>query len=149
MEFNKTQGQSSERILVSSPHHPRLLLFRRMVTGFAIAASLAVAAQTNPPSPDKPLLLPNASRASDANDHTKTNDQQSRQKDFEAANTQRKKQIADDSALLLKLAADLKAEVDKTNKDTLSLAVIRKADAIERLAREVKEKMKLAVGGAN
>jgi hypothetical protein len=53
------------------------------------------------------------------------------------------KQFAEDSAKLLKMATDLKAEVDKTNKDTLSLSVIRKADEIERLARSVREKAKL------
>jgi hypothetical protein len=37
--------------------------------------------------------------------------------------------------------------VDKTNKDMLSLNVIRKADEIEKLAHSVKEKMKLTVGG--
>ena len=58
------------------------------------------------------------------------NEQASRQQSFEAANTERKKQIADDSEKLLKLATDLKTEVDKTSKDTLSLNVIRKADAI-------------------
>jgi hypothetical protein len=67
--------------------------------------------------------------------------------DYAAANAERKKQIAEDSAMLLKLATDLKAEVDKTGKDTLSLNVIRKADEIERLAHNVKEKMKLTVGG--
>jgi hypothetical protein len=40
------------------------------------------------------------------------------------------------------MAVELKAEVDKTNKDTLSLSVIRKADAIEKLAKTVKDKMK-------
>jgi hypothetical protein len=73
---------------------------------------------------------------------------QTKKQDFEAANAERKKQIADDTAKLLKLAADLKVEVDKTNKDTLSLSVIRKADEIERLAHNVKEKMKLSVGEA-
>jgi hypothetical protein len=63
--------------------------------------------------------------------------------DFTAANAERKKQIADDSTKLLKLATDLKTEVDKTTKDTLSLNVIRKADEIEKLAHDVKEKMKL------
>jgi hypothetical protein len=63
---------------------------------------------------------------------------------MDAANLERRRQIADDSARLLKLATDLKAEVDKTTKDTLSLGVIRKADEIERLAHDVKEKMKLA-----
>jgi hypothetical protein len=69
--------------------------------------------------------------------------QQATKKNFDAANVERKKQIADDSARLLKLATELKAEVDKTTKDTLSIGVIRKAEEIERLAHAVKEKMKL------
>jgi hypothetical protein len=60
-----------------------------------------------------------------------------------AASTQRKTQIADDTAKLLKLATDLKTEVDKTDKDTLSVNVIRKADEIEKLAHSVREKTKL------
>jgi hypothetical protein len=56
--------------------------------------------------------------------------------------SERKKQIADESAQLLTMALALKAEVDKTTKDTLSLDVIRKAEQIERLAKSVKEKMK-------
>jgi len=80
---------------------------------------------------------------SDANAQMQIRDQQTRQQSFEAANAERKKQIADNSARLLKLATDLKAEVDKTTKDTLSLNVIRKADEIERLAHNVKGKMTL------
>ena len=53
-----------------------------------------------------------------------------------------KKQITDESAQLLNMALALKAEVDKTTKDTLSLNVIKKADEIEKLAKSVKEKMK-------
>lgn len=82
----------------------------------------------------------------DANDQMRMSEQQAKQRNFAAANAERKRQIADDSARLLKLATDLKAEVDKTTKDTLSLNVIRKADEMERLAHSVKEKMKLAVG---
>jgi hypothetical protein len=73
-------------------------------------------------------------------------DRQAKQQSFDAANAERKKQLADESAKLLTLAMDLKAEVDKTNKDTLSLNVIRKADEIERLAHNVKEKMRLPDG---
>ena len=69
-----------------------------------------------------------------------------RKQSYAAANAERRKQIADDSAKLLKLATDLKAEVDKTSKDTLSVNVIRKADEIEKLAHSVKEKMKPAAG---
>jgi hypothetical protein len=75
-------------------------------------------------------------------------EQQAKKQNFAAANAERRKQIADDTAKLLKLADDLKAEVDKTSKDTLSLNIIRKADEIERLAHNVKEKMKLTVGGS-
>lgn len=71
---------------------------------------------------------------------------QNEQQKFEAANAERRKQIADDSARLLKLATDLKSEVDKTTKDTLSLSVIRKADEIEKLAHSVKDKMRLTPG---
>ena len=82
----------------------------------------------------------------DANDQMEMREQQVKKQDFSAANIERKKQISDDSAKLLKLAADLKSEVDKTTKDTLSINVIRKADEIEKLAHSVKEKMKLTIG---
>ncbi|MDR3753592.1 MAG: hypothetical protein P4K93_05630 [Terracidiphilus sp.] len=58
-----------------------------------------------------------------------------------AANTAdetQKQQIASECADLLKMATDLKSEVDKTNRDTLSLTVVRKASAIERLAHKVR-----------
>ena len=64
------------------------------------------------------------------------------------ARSEREKQIAEDNAKLLRLATDLKAEVDKTSIDTLSLSVIRKADEIEKLAHSVRERMKQSVGPA-
>jgi hypothetical protein len=48
----------------------------------------------------------------------------------------------EDTVKLLEMANELKAAVDKSNKDTLSLDVVRKADAIEKLAHSVKEGMK-------
>ncbi len=65
-----------------------------------------------------------------------------------ADSVERRNQLAEDSAKLLKLATDLKAEVDKTNKDMLSITVIRKAEAIQRLAHNVKERTKLTAGGS-
>lgn len=47
-------------------------------------------------------------------------------------------EVARECASLLKMATDLKVEVDKTNQDTLSVTVVRKADAIEEFARKVK-----------
>jgi|HubBroStandDraft_1064217.scaffolds.fasta_scaffold576618_1 hypothetical protein len=84
-------------------------------------------------------------QAPDPNTQMLMHDQQSKQQNFAAANKERRKQIADDSARLVKLATDLKDEVYKATKDTLSLNVIRKADDIEKLAHSVKEKMKLTV----
>lgn len=57
-------------------------------------------------------------------------------------NLERQKQLVLDTQKLLALANQLKADVDKSSKDTMSLDVIRKADEIEKLAHSVKEKMK-------
>lgn len=46
--------------------------------------------------------------------------------------------LADLGSRLLKLATELKAQVDKTSKDTLSLDVIRKATEIETLAHDAR-----------
>lgn len=57
-------------------------------------------------------------------------------------NNARQQKLVDDTNKLLELATQLKQEVDKTNKDTLSIDVIKKADEIEKLAHSVKERMK-------
>ena len=57
-------------------------------------------------------------------------------------NMDRQKQLVADTQKLVALANQLKTDVEKSNKDTLSLDVIRKADEIEKLAKSVKEKMK-------
>lgn len=58
-----------------------------------------------------------------------------------AQNTQASLASAE-SAQLLELATELKAEVDKSTKDMLSITVIRKAEAVEHLAHGVKEKIR-------
>ena len=57
-------------------------------------------------------------------------------------NDDRQKRLVADTDKLLSLATDLKAQVDKSTKDTLSVDVIKKADEIEKLAHSVKERMK-------
>jgi len=46
-----------------------------------------------------------------------------------------------DTAKLVKLTQELKAEIAKGNKDTLSLAVIKKSEEVEKLAKSLKERM--------
>jgi len=62
------------------------------------------------------------------------------------ANKKRQQDIRDDTDKLFQLATELKAAVDKSNENLLSLEVVRKADEVEKLAKKVKEKMKEAVG---
>lgn len=57
-------------------------------------------------------------------------------------NNERQKQLVADTDKLLALATQLKADVDKSNRDTLSIDVIKKAEEIEKLAHSVREKMK-------
>ena len=54
----------------------------------------------------------------------------------------RRKRLRADTAKLLELSTELKEQVDKTSKDELSIDVVRKAAEIEKLARDVKERMK-------
>lgn len=56
--------------------------------------------------------------------------------------SERQKKLAADTDKLLALAMDLKKQVDKTNKDILSVEVVKKADEIEKLARSMKNETK-------
>jgi hypothetical protein len=65
--------------------------------------------------------------------------------DASTPTTPQKKQLADDTAELLTLANELKVELDKSNKDTLSLSVIKKAAQVEKLAHKVRDEMKASL----
>jgi len=58
------------------------------------------------------------------------------------ANLERQAALKADANRLLKLAVELKDSVDKSSENVLSLDVIKKAEEIEKLAHNVKEKMK-------
>jgi len=64
------------------------------------------------------------------------------------ANKKRQQDLKNDTDKLFQLATELKAAVDKTNENMLSLEVVRKADEVEKLAKRVREKMKETVGTA-
>ena len=55
---------------------------------------------------------------------------------------QRVAALRTDTDRLLKLSQELKEYVDKSDENVLSLDVIKKAEAIEKLAKSVREKMK-------
>lgn len=70
-------------------------------------------------------------------------DQEKRERDMEKArNKERQQSLQKDTSQLLQLATELKQYVDKTNENTLSVDVIKKAEEIEKLAHKVREKMR-------
>jgi hypothetical protein len=69
-------------------------------------------------------------------------EQQQKHAAEKAQNTKRQQDIKKDTDKLLELATELKQYVDKSNENTLSVDVIKKAEAIEKLAHTVKDKMK-------
>jgi hypothetical protein len=124
-----------------------------MALGLLALSTLPAMAQQQdaPPGANlRPWEPPADFRFPDKNDQMEMQQQHEQQKQtrYAAANLERQKQIAADTARLVELANELKAQVDKTNQNTMSLDVIRKADAIEKLAKGVKEKMKLTIGGS-
>jgi nitric oxide reductase activation protein len=96
--------------------------------------------QQGPSTGDTPVTtnLPGMGADETARDRTARMEQ-----DLERArNSERQKKLIADTERLLSLANELKVDVDKSNKDMLSMDVIKKADEIEKLAHSVKEKMK-------
>lgn len=61
---------------------------------------------------------------------------------MKAMNDDRHKKLAADVDKLVSLTNELKTDVDKTNKDELSVEVIKKAQEIEKLAHDVQSRMK-------
>ena len=57
-------------------------------------------------------------------------------------NEERQSDLKRDTDELYKLASELKKSVDSSNEHVLSVEVIRKAEAIEKLAKSVRTKMK-------
>jgi hypothetical protein len=68
--------------------------------------------------------------------------EEARKAQAKRANLDRQKALQRDTDRLMQLSTELKQYVDKSNENTLSINVIRKAEEIEKLARNVKEKMK-------
>lgn len=124
------------------PSGSKAFRIRLAVLGLVLdAAALACGAQESRPAAAS--ASNSAVQTTDAKAKQTKGDAQRKTSNAEAA---RQKLIADQSAQLLAMALALKAEVDKTTKDTLSLNVIKKADEIEKLAKSVKEKMKQGSG---
>ena len=74
--------------------------------------------------------------------HKSSDDMKRDNERMKAMNRDRAKRIKRDSDKLLQLATELKEYVDKTNENVMSVDVIRKAEEVEKLAKNIREKMK-------
>ncbi len=98
--------------------------------------------QPNNPPRNVPEFL---NRLPDVNDQARMRQEQKSEADYTAANALRQKKVTEDSARLLQMATDLKTEIERAGKDTLSVSALRKADAIEKLAHSIKQRLTLSM----
>lgn len=111
---------------------------KRMAWTISLCLLLAISgrAQTqNPKAPARPEPIP-ANADADESAERVAHDMAKK------ANQARQAVLKADTDKLVKLTGELKAYVDKSSENVLSLEVLRKAEEIEKLARSVKDKMK-------
>jgi hypothetical protein len=132
-EADKENQKAMSTPLVKS-HRFRIVLTRTVLilcSALTLCLSAASAQQGSPGSTDKSGEAGNPKPAGTQSDSAKT------------PLTAEEKKHADllaDTEKLYKLTQELKAEVAKSNKDTLSVSVVKKAQEVERLAKSIKER---------
>lgn len=111
---------------------------------FTLLITTTLAAQSSSQNPMQvPIQLPRLGSAGPNSDDHDNEQRAKLERDLaKKANHDRQAQLQRDTDSLLKLANELKQSVDKSNENTLSLDVVKKAEEIEKLAHSVKEKMK-------
>lgn len=100
------------------------------------------AAQRLPQVPDATAGRPTLPGVGDPRDAHDPFSEQTASKMTHLREDERRKRLVTDMAKLVALSNELKTEVDNTTRDELSLDVIRKATEIEKLAHDVRERMK-------
>ena len=108
----------------------------------------ASAGENQPRSPSGiPPISPLANRTPDSNrimeDSMQTPEGRKR---LEKLNLLRQKEMTDETARLVRLANEVKAETGPGASNSLTVVELRKVELIEKLAKSVREKMKATVG---
>jgi hypothetical protein len=111
------------------------LLVLCIAGGLAVSIQARAAQDASVPT----LQLPRQPRDIGAPEKPPTDIEREREK---KANAERQQKLKRDTDQLLKLATELKQAVDKSNEHTLSLDVVKRAGDIEKLAKNIKEKMR-------
>lgn len=120
---------------------PSLVWGLGLVMGFVIVPGLAVRSQSGPHDIiNRPPPMPTDPSSSDNYDPTMM------ERRLNALNRERQKEMISDTNKLLRLAMELNDEIAATNTGTLTWDQLHKMAEIEKLARNVKEKMADGVG---
>ncbi len=121
---------------------PSLIWGFGLAMGFVIVPGLAARSQSGPPRDiiDRPAPMPTDPSASDNYDPTMM------ERRLNALNRERQKEMVSDTNKLLKLAMELNDEIAANNTGTLTWDQLHKMAEIEKLARNVKEKMADGLG---
>jgi hypothetical protein len=93
----------------------------------------------------QPLDPPDPLKIQDGSDDKHNNDPMraaSAERQAKLRNEERQKRLVADTDRLLTLVTQLHEDVAKTDKNILSIDVVKRADEIEKLAHSVKERMK-------
>ncbi len=117
-------------------------IFMRLLIALPCLLLLAAPAHAQVSAPPP---LPEASTPSRNGDHggfEADAEREAERQALKSANLKRQEDIKRDTDKLLQLATELKLYVDKTNENIISLSVIRKAEEIEKLSKEVQKKMR-------
>ena len=104
-----------------------------------LAAGVAVASQAGQQGQFPDTTQPPFGAPRDRDDPTARQREEKLAKD---RNVERQQRLVADTDKLLELARELKQEVDKSDRNTLSVEVVKKAAEIEKLAKSVKERMR-------
>jgi hypothetical protein len=142
-----------DRIEKDSPRHKRI----KLAAGVALCGLLAGASvllvrlsgQQQPPISNQPSI-PNLSNKTNRNPFENMPDADPGMADrqMRALNVMRQKSMVSDTDKLLKLAQELNSDIETSNSTTLTPVELRKISDIEKLARNVKQKMSISYSGA-
>jgi hypothetical protein len=110
-----------------------------VVTGAGLPTISAAQMQQQPQQPPSMQVPPALGQPPEPNDPMQ---RQRLEKMEKARNADRQKHLVQDTDKLLALAKELKEDVAKSNEDTLSVNVVKKAGEIEKLAKSVKDRMR-------
>lgn len=115
----------------------RGMKLRLLVVAVILSNAPLTVAQQSPP-PQSPLPRPNIREGGvPLLVDPKTGQPASPQQMKQQRTALRQKQLMEKTAQLQQFSKELKVEIDKTDKDTLSLDVIRKSEQIEKLAKNI------------